>query len=101
MKKFTALTLGIVFLTTGLLFAQQAPTTTQTTSQATAKPAEVGNKTCPVSGGPVTGVMSDKPVKYEYKGKIYNLCCPGCLSAFKKNPEKYSKIAEDNAKAGK
>ena len=62
---------------------------------------EVGNKICPVSGDKVPvpgekGAMGEV-VKYEYNGKIYNLCCPMCIKDFKKNPEKYSKIAEEEA----
>ena len=57
------------------------------------KTVEVGNKICPVSGNKV-GEMGEI-VKYEYNGKIYNLCCPACTKDFKKNPEKYSKIAEE------
>ena len=97
MNKITTLTLGVILLTMGLAFAQQTPSTSQTVTQAI----QVGNKTCPVSGGPVTGSMGDKPVQYEYKGKIYNLCCPGCLEEFKKDPEKYSKIADDKVAAKK
>ena len=64
------------------------------------KAVEVGNKICPVSGDKVPvpgekGAMGDEPVKYEYDGKMYNLCCQMCVKDFKKNPEKYSKIAED------
>ena len=64
------------------------------------KAIEVGNKICPVSGDKIPvpgekGTMGDEPVKYEYNGKIYNLCCQMCVKDFKKNPEKYSKIAED------
>ena len=60
---------------------------------------EVGNKICPISGDKVPapgekGTMGAEPVKVEYKGKIYNLCCPMCIKDFKKNPEKYSTIAE-------
>jgi len=54
---------------------------------------EVGNKICPVSGEKV-GEMGEV-IKYEYNGKIYNLCCSMCAKDFKKNPEKYSKIAEE------
>ena len=57
------------------------------------KAVEVGNKICPVSGNKV-GEMGE-PIKYEYKGKIYNLCCPMCIKDFKNDPEKYSKIADD------
>ena len=51
----------------------------------------VGNKICPVSGEKVGGDMGD-PVKVEYKGKVYNLCCTMCAKDFKKDPEKYIKI---------
>ncbi len=64
-----------------------------------AKAVEVGNKFCPVTGDKVPapgekGTMGDEPVKYEYNGKIYNLCCKMCVKDFKKNPGKYSAIAE-------
>lgn len=58
---------------------------------------EVGNKICPVSKEKV-GKMGDV-AKYEYNGKIYNLCCPMCKKDFAKDPEKYSKIAEDEVLA--
>ena len=44
-------------------------------------------ETCPVSGekiGKKTGFT------YEYKGKVYYLCCADCIKEFKKDPEKYS-----------
>jgi YHS domain-containing protein len=44
----------------------------------------VGNKICLVGGDPVDGKTT-----YEYKGKVYNFCCPMCIPDFKKNPEKY------------
>ncbi len=63
------------------------------------KGVEVGNNICPVSGDeiPAPGEESamGEVVKYEYKGKIYNLCCTMCAKDFKKDPEKYSKIAEE------
>jgi len=72
-----------------------------TTSQAI----EVDNKICPVSGNKIPapgekGAMGEA-VKYEYKGKIYNLCCPMCVKDFKKDPEKYSKAAEEEVKKTK
>ena len=93
MKKVTAFTLGIIIIGMGLAFAQQTPQP----SQSVVHPIDVGNKICPVSGNPI-GVMGPG-VGYEYNGKIYHLCCSGCLAEFKKNPEKYSKIAEDEAKS--
>lgn len=70
---------------------------------ATEKPKElvkVGNKICPVSGEKIEGM--GKSITYEYNGKVYNLCCSMCVKDFKKDPEKYSKIAEEEvAAAGK
>ncbi len=54
---------------------------------------EVGNPLCPVSGEKV-GEMGEA-VKYEYNGKVYNLCCPMCKKDFAKDPEKFSKKAEE------
>lgn len=64
------------------------------TTEKTSKLMEVGNKICPVSGNKVDDGKMGKAVKYEYNGKIYNLCCKMCIKDFKENPEKYSKIAE-------
>ncbi len=58
---------------------------------------DIGNKICPVSGEAV-GTMGDV-VKYEHNGKVYSLCCDMCKKDFKKDPEKYSKIAEDEVAA--
>lgn len=63
----------------------------------------VGNKVCPVSGEAIGGDMGEG-VKLVYNGKIYNLCCPMCQKSFRQEPEKFSKIAEDEVateKAGK
>jgi len=95
MKKITTLSLGIFLLTMGMSFAQQSPLATPLA----AATVEVGNKHCPVSGREV-GVMGPA-IKITYNGKVYHLCCPGCINSFKNNPEKFSKIAEDNAKIGK
>ena len=72
------------------------PSVTETTDGAAAgQPKMVGNKICPVSGESVDGMNS--PFQYEYKGEIYNLCCRMCMTDLKKDPEKYSKIAEEEA----
>ena len=99
MKRITVLILGVALLGAGWAYAQQVPLTAQPTVQSTAQQVIVGNKHCPVSGEEVAKM--GPPVTYEYNGKVYNLCCPGCLNAFKKNPEKYSKIAEQDAKITK
>jgi YHS domain-containing protein len=88
MKNITTLTLGVIFMTMGLAFAQQTPSAAQKATQAV----DVGNKFCPVSGRPI-GVMGPG-VEETYNGKIYHLCCGGCVSTFESNPEKYSKIAD-------
>jgi YHS domain-containing protein len=77
----------------------------QQMGEETTKAVEVGNKICPVSGDKIpasgeTGAMGEV-VKYEYKGKIYNLCCEMCIKDFKKDPEKYSQMAEQEAAQNK
>ena len=47
-------------------------------------------KTCPVRGGAII-----KDVYTDYKGKRIYFCCPPCISAFKKDPEKYMKKLEE------
>ena len=59
------------------------------------KAVNVGNKICPVMG---TKINEKTKMTCEYKGKIYNFCCAMCPPVFKSNPEKYSKIAEEQAK---
>jgi len=98
MNKVIALVLGCVLLAMPLAFAQQTPPAAGAKTQAV----EVGNKICPVLGNPVAGGgVGDAAVKYEWHGKIYNFCCPMCIEEFKKDPEKYSKIAENEVKAVK
>ena len=63
-----------------------------------AQAVEVGNKICPVSGDRIDSGKMGEAVKYEYNGKIYNLCCDMCIKDFKKDPEKYSKIAEEEVR---
>lgn len=61
----------------------------------------IGNKLCPVSGNPVEDGSMGEAIKYVYNGKIYNLCCSMCVKDFKKNPEKYSAVAEKEVKETK
>ncbi len=51
---------------------------------------DVGNKMCPIMGGPVNG--KDFVI---FEGKKYNLCCPGCKAAFLADPA--AAIAKMNA----
>ncbi|MEI6831344.1 MAG: YHS domain-containing protein [Candidatus Omnitrophota bacterium] len=60
----------------------------QTSVSVSAKAKNAGNKICPVMGNQI---VEDAKVTYEYKGKVYNFCCEGCIEEFKKNPDKYIK----------
>jgi YHS domain-containing protein len=65
------------------------------TSSLTGESSEVAfNKVCPVKGGEVD---SDSPT-FEYQGKVYGFCCPGCESKFEKDPETFLKnLNEDGS----
>lgn len=95
MKK--VLTLGLILLGATLIFAQQTPPSSQSVKSTAAQLVDVGNKFCPVSGRQI-GVMGSG-VQETYKGKIYHLCCGGCVSTFESDPEKYSKIADQEVAA--
>jgi len=55
----------------------------------------VGNKVCPVMKAEI---MKEHAIYAEYKGKVYSFCCQGCIGEFKKDPEKYRKIVEEEMK---
>ena len=46
--------------------------------------AAVPQKTCPVMGGEI-----NKEIYADHEGKRVYFCCPGCISAFEKDPVKY------------
>jgi len=97
-KKMGLVLFSIVLLSGINVYAQQDDAMMDDSHMGMEKegmPVEVGNTLCPVSGEKV-GEMAPA-VKVEYKGKIYNLCCKMCKADFMRNPEKYSKIAEDEA----
>jgi YHS domain-containing protein len=51
---------------------------------------------------PVCGMEVDEQsaaATYEYRGKTYYFCAPGCRSAFEKDPEKY--LNQPGADSGK
>lgn len=50
---------------------------------------DVGNKMCPVMGGPVSGENF-----VVYQGKRYGLCCSMCEKTFRNDPAKYAAIAD-------
>ncbi len=55
-------------------------------------PIEVGNKICPVSS---QEIKEEEAYKFEYEGKIYNLCCKMCVKDFEKDPQKYIEKLEE------
>lgn len=59
---------------------------------------DVDNKICPVSGEKI-GSMGEG-FKVVHEGKTYNLCCPGCEKQFKKDPEKYIEIINQELEKG-
>ena len=94
------ITLGLIIcavvLTAGrILLAGTGGRDAVTSVPLAAKSQEVSNKICPVSGEKINEVTK---VTYEYKGKIYNLCCSGCIEEFKNNPEKYIQIVKEENK---
>lgn len=67
-----------------------------------AEPVKVNNKFCPISGEKIgQGDMKGTATTIEYKGKIYNLCCPMCKKAFLKDPEAAIKKMEEQEAKGK
>jgi len=102
--KLFILTAAVLLVYAGYVIADEskgnskepAEHTHHETEDSSSTAVEVGNKICPVSGEKV-GEMGEV-IKYEYNGKIYNFCCEMCIKDFKKDPEKYSKIAEEEAK---
>jgi hypothetical protein len=57
-------------------------------------------KTCLVSGEKLGGDMGD-PYVFKYKGQEIKLCCKGCLKDFEKEPSKFVKKLEPQAKDAK
>jgi len=92
MKRNLILVFFALLLGCSVVFAGDSNEVANTASAAV----EVNNQICPVSKEKV-GEMG-KVIKYEYNGKIYNLCCAMCIKDFKNDPEKFSKIAEDEVK---
>lgn len=55
------------------------------------------NTICPVSGEKLDETAK---LTYEYKGKVYALCCQVCLEEFKKDPESYIEKMEKGTEGG-
>lgn len=56
------------------------------------KAVEERNTICPVTG---EKIEEGTNINVEHKGKIYKLCCSGCIEEFKKNPQKYAAKFKD------
>ncbi|MEW6008799.1 MAG: YHS domain-containing protein [Candidatus Omnitrophota bacterium] len=84
-----------LLLNNQLVKAQETTSSIEAASEVS-QPVDVGNQICPVSG---EKIKPETKATYEYKGKIYNLCCPMCIEEFKKDPEKYIKKVEEELKA--
>ena len=57
--------------------------------------AEIAQKLCPVTGDPINPNLF-----VDYKDRRIYFCCDMCPPEFKKDPEKYLKIVDDQLKAG-
>lgn len=90
MKRFVGILVAGGMLFTGVAFAGTAKS----------EKAKTQVLVCPVMGTKMASVKEAKGGKYPYKGKTYYFCCSQCLSKFKKDPGKYIKKAEQEAKKG-
>ncbi|MFC1666490.1 YHS domain-containing protein [Candidatus Omnitrophota bacterium] len=84
MKKLMVLSMLVLFVSfalSGIVFADCGACQVDSNEEG-----EVTNAVCPVMAG---AVSKDTPYKTEHNGKMIGFCCPGCIDAFKKDPEKY------------
>ena len=84
---------AVVLAAGRILLANEITKSVQADASLITKGQEVGNQICPVTGEKID---AKEKVTYEYKGKIYNLCCSGCIEEFKKDPERYIQVIERN-----
>ncbi len=88
--------MGLVLCVALAAAVHAAPATSETpTMNEMHNGASNGDTVCPVSGEPVS---KDSNITYTYKGKVYRFCCPACVEAFKKDPEKYIRNMEEREK---
>ena len=87
--KTTTVILAGALATSALLMSLSLGAGDSKTAPAPA-PAPAPNQTkCPVLGNDI-----DKSVYVDIDGKRIYVCCPGCIDAIKKNPQKYIKEME-------
>ena len=90
LKSFLAVTLSLVYLAGPIaVFAGDSK------PKEKAKPYTLKN--CPVSDEKLGGDMGD-PYVFTHEGREIKLCCKSCLKDFKKDPSKYIKKIEAEAK---
>ncbi len=88
------LALCVAALATSAIAADPPNSKGGKTAQSSGAKIESINTICPVSGDKV-GELG-KPVYVEYKGKKIGFCCRDCPKDFKKDPEKFAALAEQN-----
>jgi YHS domain-containing protein len=93
MKKMM-LTLCVAALAASAIAADPPNSKSDKTAKSSGAKIESINTICPVSGDEV-GELG-KPVYVEYKGKKIGFCCRDCPKDFKKDPEKFAALAEQN-----
>lgn len=100
MKKVYIIVVALFILllaTDKITYAEETPAVNNVTTEV-AKPVDVGNKICPVTGQEID---ENTKATCEYDGKIYNFCCQMCVDKFKGDPQKYIKKIEKQNKTKK
>ncbi len=88
--------MGLIFCIAMAVAANAAPTAGEKPMMNGMHQGTADDQTvCPVSGEPVS---KDTNITYTYKGKVYRFCCPTCVEAFKKDPEKYINKMKEHEK---
>lgn len=67
-------------------------------ARAADKPKPYPLKTCVVSGEEINDKGEMKPHAFTHRGQEVKLCCKSCLKDFNKEPAKYLKKMEEEAK---
>jgi len=80
--------------TTGRMAGHEAMTMGESPAAPAAAGTEIAQKTCPVTGDPI-----DPKVYLDHNGRRIYFCCSACVTTFKKDPDKYLKIVDDQIKA--
>ncbi|MCR4336222.1 MAG: TRASH domain-containing protein [Candidatus Omnitrophica bacterium] len=99
MKKFVLMFAVVVLFAGSQAYAEQEATSAAPAVVAAEGTGEekvdVGNLICPVGGEEISKMGNGTGYAVEHNGKIYHLCCEMCLKDFQADPEKYTKIAEE------